>query len=282
MITGVLITRTDRTLVSKQIEAEVRNYFGPLVYDRVVPSSVKFREAYARGIPLIRYDRFSAGAEAYRAAARAFLGQAATAGRRGRGRRPHPAAVDDDGPWIEDRRRTGSTVQRTGVRARAAGGMTDERRDTTRRDPWSREPDRPGPAGHDRGRVRAPAARGRSGRSGRIEQHAGRDRTRRASPADTSPKRVPGRRRARRGPAPADPAAKPRRVQRMFALEEELDKKLWLYAIHVGKDRSEVVNDLLRPLVASMVLYDSRDRRGGRAVDPTIDRGVEAEGETAA
>lgn len=63
-------------------------------------------------------------------------------------------------------------------------------------------------------------------------------------------------------------AAKPRRVQRMFAIEEELDKKLWLYAIHVGKDRSEVVNDLLRPLVASMVLYDSRDRRSGRNSDP--------------
>ena len=47
----------------------------------------------------------------------------------------------------------------------------------------------------------------------------------------------------------------------MFAIEEELDKKLWLYAIHIGKDRSEVVNDLLRPIVASMVLYDSRDRR---------------------
>jgi chromosome partitioning protein len=72
-ITGVLITRADRTLVSKQIEAEVRNYFGPLVYDKVVPSSVKFREAYARGVPLVRYDRFGAGAEAYRAAARAFL-----------------------------------------------------------------------------------------------------------------------------------------------------------------------------------------------------------------
>jgi hypothetical protein len=55
----------------------------------------------------------------------------------------------------------------------------------------------------------------------------------------------------------------------MFALEEELDKKLWLYAIHVGKDRSDVVNDLLRPVVASMVLYDSRDRRSsGRSIDP--------------
>ena len=61
--------------------------------------------------------------------------------------------------------------------------------------------------------------------------------------------------------------AKPRRVQRMFAVEEDLDKKLWLYAIHVGKDRSDVINDLLRPLVASMVLYDSRDRRNGRSAD---------------
>jgi hypothetical protein len=63
------------------------------------------------------------------------------------------------------------------------------------------------------------------------------------------------------------PFARPKRVQRMFAVEEELDKKLWLYAIHVGKDRSDVVNDLLRPLVASMVLYDSRDRRGARAAE---------------
>ena len=101
VITGVLITRTDRTLVSKQIEAEVRNYFGPLVYDRVIPSSVKFREAYARGTPLIRYDRFSAGAEGYRAAARAFLGQAeppAVAV----GAAATPGAVEDDGPWIEE------------------------------------------------------------------------------------------------------------------------------------------------------------------------------------
>jgi len=57
----------------------------------------------------------------------------------------------------------------------------------------------------------------------------------------------------------------------MFALEEELDKKLWLYAIHVGKDRSDVVNDLLRPVVASMVLYDSRDRRSGRVSEPVAD-----------
>ena len=80
-----------------------------------------------------------------------------------------------------------------------------------------------------------------------------------------------------RGPARAARATrarppKARRVQRMFAIEEELDKKLWLYAIHVGKDRSEVVNDLLRPLVASMVLYDSRDRRAAaRAAEPAAE-----------
>jgi chromosome partitioning protein len=80
-IAGVLITRADRTLVSKQIESEVRAYFGPLVYEQVVPASVKFREAYARGTPLIHYDRLSAGAEAYRAAAQAYIagGQLAVA-----------------------------------------------------------------------------------------------------------------------------------------------------------------------------------------------------------
>jgi hypothetical protein len=72
---------------------------------------------------------------------------------------------------------------------------------------------------------------------------------------------------------------KPRRVQRMFAIEEDLDKKLWLYAIHLGKDRSEVINDLLRPIVASMVLYDSRDRRGNRNVELAAERGSEIDGD---
>jgi chromosome partitioning protein len=88
-ITGVLITRADRTLVSKQIEAEVRHYFGTLVYPRSVPASVKFREAYARGIPVIHYDRFSAGAMAYRAAATAYLGRQAEGEGRKQGFAPH-------------------------------------------------------------------------------------------------------------------------------------------------------------------------------------------------
>jgi hypothetical protein len=84
-----------------------------------------------------------------------------------------------------------------------------------------------------------------------------------AEPA--APRSSGGSRRSGAGSGRGKPAAKPRRVQRMFAVEEDLDKKLWLYAIHVGKDRSDVVNDLLRPIVASMVLYDSRDRRSSAA-----------------
>ena len=75
-ITGVLVTRADRTLVSRQVEAEVRSYFGNLVFERAVPSSVKFREAYARGVPLVGYDPACGGAIAYREAARTFLERA--------------------------------------------------------------------------------------------------------------------------------------------------------------------------------------------------------------
>ncbi|MFO0959109.1 MAG: hypothetical protein U0800_17055 [Isosphaeraceae bacterium] len=87
--------------------------------------------------------------------------------------------------------------------------------------------------------------------------------------AATPESEAPSRGTSARGKAPRARSAKPRRVQRMFAIEEDLDKKLWLYAIHVGKDRSDVVNDLLRPIVASMVLYDSRDRRAARSADPS-------------
>lgn len=96
--------------------------------------------------------------------------------------------------------------------------------------------------------------------------------------AGTTPMNEPESAPRARSRATRTKAVKPRRVQRMFALEEDLDKKLWLYAIHMGKDRSDVINDLLRPVVASMVLYDSRDRRSTRVVESEADRTVEGEG----
>ncbi|HEX4527734.1 MAG TPA: ParA family protein [Gaiellaceae bacterium] len=65
-IAGVLLTMTDgRTRLSADVEAEVRKHFGPLVFDAVVPRSVRVAEAPSHGLPVTHYDRRSRGAEAY-------------------------------------------------------------------------------------------------------------------------------------------------------------------------------------------------------------------------
>jgi chromosome partitioning protein len=65
-IAGVLITMSDsRTNLAADVEREVRAHFGKLVFDAVVPRSVRIAEAPSHGLPITRYDRRSAGAEAY-------------------------------------------------------------------------------------------------------------------------------------------------------------------------------------------------------------------------
>ena len=65
-IAGVLLTMADgRTRLSSDVEAEVRKHFGGLVFDNVVPRSVRVAEAPSHGLPVTHYDRRSAGAEAY-------------------------------------------------------------------------------------------------------------------------------------------------------------------------------------------------------------------------
>ena len=48
-----------------RVEAEVRRHFGDLVFDAVVPRSVRLAEAPSHGLPVTHYDRRSRGAEAY-------------------------------------------------------------------------------------------------------------------------------------------------------------------------------------------------------------------------
>ena len=161
------------------------------------------------------------------------------------------------------------------ARRESGRGVIHEQRDETWWNSWPREPDRPDPAEYDRGRVRTPDRH--SGSPGRVT----------SSIESNDAVEIESTPRSTSGVSPRPRVArvkqtKPRRVQRMFAIEEDLDKKLWLYAIHLGKDRSEVVNDLLRPIVASMVLYDSRDRRSGRSIEATPERGIEADGDTSA
>src|ERR1700750_2464477 len=65
-IAGVLLTMADaRTRLSADVEAEVRRHFGNLVFDAVVPRSVRVAEAPSHGLPVTHYDRRSRGAEAY-------------------------------------------------------------------------------------------------------------------------------------------------------------------------------------------------------------------------
>ena len=65
-IAGVLLTMTDaRTRLSAEVEAEVRRHFGALVFDAVVPRSIRVAEAPSHGLPVTHYDRRSRGAEAY-------------------------------------------------------------------------------------------------------------------------------------------------------------------------------------------------------------------------
>ena len=65
-IAGVLLTMADaRTRLSADVEAEVRSHFGDLVFDAVVPRSVRVAEAPSHGLPVTHYDRRSRGAEAY-------------------------------------------------------------------------------------------------------------------------------------------------------------------------------------------------------------------------
>jgi chromosome partitioning protein len=66
VVAGMILTMVDgRTRLSAEVAAEVRRHFGALVFDAVVPRSVRLAEAPSHGLPITAYDRSSAGADAY-------------------------------------------------------------------------------------------------------------------------------------------------------------------------------------------------------------------------
>ena len=66
-IEGVLMTMYDaRTNLSQQVVEEVRGVFGDKVYQAVIPRNVRLSEAPSFGLPILKYDAKSKGAEAYR------------------------------------------------------------------------------------------------------------------------------------------------------------------------------------------------------------------------
>lgn len=63
---GVLMTMFDsRTTLSKQVVDEVKNYFGRLVFNTVIPRNIKLSEAPSHGVPINQYAKVSKGAFAY-------------------------------------------------------------------------------------------------------------------------------------------------------------------------------------------------------------------------
>ncbi len=73
-LTGILLTMFDaRTRLSDQVVAEVRAFFGPQVFETVIPRSVRLSEAPGFGKPVTEYDPTSRGAVAYRALAEELL-----------------------------------------------------------------------------------------------------------------------------------------------------------------------------------------------------------------
>lgn len=63
---GLLMTMFDiRTNLSRQVVEEVKNNFGGLVYDTIIPRSVRLAEAPSYGKPVLAYDDRSRSAEVY-------------------------------------------------------------------------------------------------------------------------------------------------------------------------------------------------------------------------
>jgi chromosome partitioning protein len=63
---GVVMTMFDgRTNLSHQVVSEVREHFGEMVFETVIPRTTRLAEAPSFGKPIIYYDKYSAAAAAY-------------------------------------------------------------------------------------------------------------------------------------------------------------------------------------------------------------------------
>lgn len=73
---GVLLTMYDgRTNLSMQVAEEVKRHFPGKVYASVIPRNVRLSEAPSHGKPVLAYDPWSRGTDAYASLAQEFLAQ---------------------------------------------------------------------------------------------------------------------------------------------------------------------------------------------------------------
>lgn len=73
---GVLLTMFDgRTNLSLQVAEEVKRHFPGQVYATVIPRNVRLSEAPSHGMPVMAYDKYSTGAQAYLRLAEEFIAE---------------------------------------------------------------------------------------------------------------------------------------------------------------------------------------------------------------
>lgn len=69
-VSGLLITMHDeRTRLARDVESELRKHFPEMVFETVIPRSVRVAEAPSYGLPVIEHAPASRGSDAYRALA---------------------------------------------------------------------------------------------------------------------------------------------------------------------------------------------------------------------
>jgi chromosome partitioning protein len=66
-ILGVLCTFSDRTNVSRDVESQLRKYFGDMVFETVIPKNISLEEAHSNHTHIFEYAPNSKGAYAYKA-----------------------------------------------------------------------------------------------------------------------------------------------------------------------------------------------------------------------
>jgi chromosome partitioning protein len=70
-VSGLLITMHDeRTRLARDVEHELRDHFPEMVFQTVIPRSVRVAEAPSYGVPITEHAPASPGSDAYRALAR--------------------------------------------------------------------------------------------------------------------------------------------------------------------------------------------------------------------
>lgn len=85
---GVLTMFDSRMTLSNQVKDEVQKFFGPKMFQSIIPRNIRLAEAPGFGQSIFQYDSKSKGAEAYMSFAREFLS------RRGLSTPPSPVAIE--------------------------------------------------------------------------------------------------------------------------------------------------------------------------------------------